>query len=42
MVELTVDVHIPADVGAAQGVGDLTGNWLGEERVVHDDLIGVT
>ena len=39
---LTVDVHVPADVGVAQRVGDLTGNRLREERVIHNDLIGVT
>lgn len=40
--ELTVDIHISADVGASQGVGDLTGHWLGEKGVVHDDLVSVT
>ncbi len=40
--ELTVDVHIPTDVGAPKRVGDLTGNWLCEERVIHYDLISVS
>lgn len=38
---LTVDVHVPADVGVTQRVGDLTGNGLGEERVIHENLVGV-
>lgn len=38
---LTVDVHVPADVGVAQCVGDLAGHWLGEERVIHNHLVGV-
>lgn len=40
--ELTVDVHVAADVGAAQRVGDLTGNGLCEEGVVHQNLVCVS
>lgn len=39
---LTVDVDVAADVGAAQGVGDLAGDGLREEGVVHDDLVRVS
>lgn len=42
LVALTVDVDVAAYVGAAQRVGDLTGDRLSEEGVVHNDLIGVT
>lgn len=38
---LTVDIYIPADVGVPQCIGDLTGNGLSEERVIHKNLIGV-
>lgn len=38
---LTVDIHTSADIGDAQWVGDLAGNRLSKERVVHDDLIDV-
>lgn len=36
---LTVDIHSPADVGAAQRVGDLTGDGLKEEGVVHNGFM---
>lgn len=39
---LTVDVDVAADVGAAEGVGDLAGDRFGEEGVVHNDLIRVS
>lgn len=39
---LTVDVDIAADVCAAKGVGDLTGNGLCKEGVVHNNLICVS
>lgn len=39
---LTVDIHSPADVCAAQSVGDLAGDRLEEERVVHDGFVEVT
>lgn len=39
---LTVDVHGPADVGAAQRIGDLAGDGLKEEGVVYDGFIEVT
>lgn len=39
---LTVDIHGPADVCAAQRVGDLAGDGLEEERVVHDGFVEVT
>ena len=41
-IQLTVNVDVAADVGAAEGVGHLTRDGLGEEGVVHDDLIGVS
>lgn len=42
MQSLTVDVNVAADVGAAEGVGDVAGNGFGEEGVVHDDLVRVS
>lgn len=39
---LTVDVDIAADVGAAQRVGDLTGDRVCKEGVVHNHLICVS
>lgn len=39
---LTVDVNVAADVGAAQRVGDLAGDGLRKEGVVHNDLICVS
>ena len=39
---LTVDVNIAADVGAAERVGDLTGDGFCKEGVVHNDLIRVS
>jgi len=38
---LTVHVHVPADVGAPQGVGHLAGHGLGKEGVVHHHLVAV-
>lgn len=39
---LTVDIHGPADVCAAQRVGDLAGDGLEEEGVIHDGFVEVT
>lgn len=39
---LTVDVHVPGDVGVAQCVADLTGNRFSKERVIHKSLVGIT
>ena len=39
---LTVDVDVAADVGAAKRVGDLAGNRLCEEGVVHNNLVRVS
>lgn len=39
---LTVDVNIAADVGAAKRVGNLAGDGLCKEGVVHKNLICVS
>lgn len=39
---LTIDIYGPADVGAAQRIGDLAGDGLEEEGVIHDGFIEVT
>lgn len=39
---LTVNIHVTADVGAAQGIGHLTGYWLGEEGMINQHLISVS
>lgn len=38
---LTVHINIAADVGAAKSIGNLTGNRLRKEGVVHNNLIRV-
>lgn len=41
-VKLTVNIHIATDVGAAQGIGDLTGYWFSEEGMINQHLISVS
>lgn len=40
--KLTVDVHVAADICTPERVGDLTGNGVCKEGVVHYDFIGVS
>lgn len=40
--KLTVDVHVAADICTTKRIGDLTGNSICEEGVVHYDFIGVS
>ncbi len=42
MGQLTIDIDIAADVGAAERVSDLTGNGLRKEGVVYNNLICVS
>ena len=34
-----MDINIAADVGAAESVGNFTGNWFCKEGVVHNNFI---